>query len=43
MSITNETRFIEWHETCKCECGLDPIVIINHVGIKTNVDANVKN
>ena len=25
MSITNETRFIEWHETCKCECGLDAI------------------
>ena len=20
MSITNKTRFIEWHETCKCEC-----------------------
>ena len=20
MSITNETRHIEWHETCKCEC-----------------------
>ena len=20
MSKTNETRFIEWHETCKCEC-----------------------
>ena len=20
MSTTNETRFIEWHETCKCEC-----------------------
>ena len=20
MSRTNETRFIEWHETCKCEC-----------------------
>ena len=19
MSRTNETRFIEWHETCKCE------------------------
>ena len=29
MSITNETRFIEWHETCKCECGLDPIVCNN--------------
>ena len=20
MSRTNETRFIEWYETCKCEC-----------------------
>ena len=20
MSRTNETRFIAWHETCKCEC-----------------------
>ena len=23
MSGTNETRFIEWHEKCKCECRLD--------------------
>ena len=20
MSRTNETRYIDWHETCKCEC-----------------------
>ena len=20
MSITNETRYIEWHDTCKSEC-----------------------
>ena len=20
MLRTNETRFIEWHEICKCEC-----------------------
>ena len=26
MSRTNETRCIEWHETCKCECRLDAIV-----------------
>ena len=26
MSRTNETRHIEWHETCKCECRLDEIV-----------------
>ena len=23
MSRTNETRFIKWHETCKCICKLD--------------------
>ena len=23
MSITNETRHIKWHETCKCICRLD--------------------
>ena len=23
MSRTNETRFIKWHETCKCKCRLD--------------------
>ena len=23
MSRTNETRNIEWHETCKCKCRLD--------------------
>ena len=22
MSRTNETRHIEWHEKCKCECKL---------------------
>ena len=26
MSGTNETRFIEWHETCKCICRLDGII-----------------
>ena len=26
MSRTNETRFIEWHEICKCKCRLDAIV-----------------
>ena len=29
MSRTNETRFIEWHETCKCKCRLDTIVCNN--------------
>ena len=23
MSRTNETRYIEWHEICKCKCRLD--------------------
>ena len=26
MPRTNETRYIEWHETCKCKCRLDAIV-----------------
>ena len=26
MSRTNETRFIKWHETCKCMCRLDKII-----------------
>ena len=25
-SRTNETRFIKWHETCKCICRLDGII-----------------
>ena len=29
MSRTNETRFLEWHETCKCKCRLDAIVCNN--------------
>ena len=29
MSRTNETRFIEWHETCKCKCRLDAIFCNN--------------
>ena len=26
ISRTNETRHIEWHETCKCKCRLDSSV-----------------
>ena len=26
MSLTNETRHIEWHESYKCICRLDPII-----------------
>ena len=29
MSKTNETRHIEWHETCKCKCRLDASVCNN--------------
>ena len=29
MSRTNEKRHIEWHETCKCKCGLDASVCNN--------------
>ena len=29
MSRTNETRYIEWHETCKCKCKLDESVCNN--------------
>ena len=28
-SRTNETRYIKWHETCKCKCRLDPSVCNN--------------
>ena len=26
MTLTNETRHIKWHETCKCICRLDTII-----------------
>ena len=29
MSKTNETRFIKWHEKCKCKCRLNAIVCNN--------------
>ena len=29
MSRTNETRHIEWHETCKCKCRLNGSVCSN--------------
>ena len=29
MSRINETRYIKWHETCKCKCRLDASVCNN--------------
>ena len=29
MTLINETRHIEWHETCKCICRLDKIICIS--------------
>ena len=45
LSMTNEARHIKWHETCKCKCRLNKSVCNtkNNVGIKINVDVNVKN
>ena len=45
MLRTNETRYIEWRETCKCECkfGVNICSEKNNVGIKVNVDINAKN
>ena len=42
MWKTNETRFIECHEKCKCDCKLGANVCNNNDGIKINVDVNVK-
>ena len=39
ISMTNKTRHIKWYESCKCKCRL----ILNNVGMKINVDVNVKN
>ena len=44
MSITNETRYIGWHETCRCKCRLDASVCNNKKGgIKIDADVNAKN
>ena len=29
ISRTNETRYTEWHETCKCKCRVDASVFNN--------------
>ena len=36
ISRTNETRHIQWHETCKCEYRLDAIVCNNKQRWNTN-------
>ena len=36
ISRTNETRHIEWHETCKCECRLDTSVCNNKKRCRNN-------
>ena len=41
ISLTNETKHIEWHETCKCICRLDGIICNNKQ--RWNVDVNTKN
>ena len=44
MSRTNETRFIECHETCQCKCRLHAIVCNNkQCWNKINADVNAKN
>ena len=44
MTLTYETRCIDWHESSKCICRLDKIIlIVRNDGMKINVDVNVKN
>ena len=44
MTLTNETRHIKWHESCKCLCRLDKIICNSKQWWnEENVDANVKN
>ena len=43
MPWSNQTKHIEWHETCKCKCRLDVSICNNKKdGIKINVDVNVE-
>ena len=43
MSLTNETKLIEWHETCNVNVDqMQVSVIIKNVGIMINADVNVK-
>ena len=36
MSRTNETRFIKWHEKCRCKCRLEAIICNNKQRWKKN-------
>ena len=43
MSFSNQTKHIEWHETCKCKCRLDASVCNNkQIRVKINVSVNVE-
>ena len=44
VSGINETRRIEWHQTCKWNVDLTVVfIIINNVGMMINVSENAKN
>ena len=44
VSGTNETRHIEWYQTCKWNVDLTVVfIIINNVGMMINVSENAKN
>ena len=43
MSWGNQTKHIDWHETCKCKCKLDPSVIKDLVEILVTEIVNVTN
>ena len=44
MSRTNETRHIEWHETCKCKCRLDASICNNkQLGMMINAGVKANN
>ena len=44
ITLTNETKSIKWHKTCKCICRLNEIICNNEQRwIKINVDVNLKN
>ena len=43
MSWKNKIKQIKWHESCKCECRLDPIICNNKQKWKINADVRVKN